>query len=132
MRMRQFIFIKTLAILLLFISYNNTTLGQEYTTSPDKCTVVIVGKKASTDGSVMSTHTCDCGLCDWTWRYRPPADHEPGTTRKIYWFDQFGTTPPSKGLKWDNLEDNFSDIEINEVENTLGYIHGMFGYMNDN
>ena len=43
----------------------------------DGCTVVIVGKKASTDGSIITTHTCDCGVCDWSWRYVPPADHEP-------------------------------------------------------
>ena len=26
---------------------------------PDKCTVITVGKKASADGSVMTSHTCD-------------------------------------------------------------------------
>ena len=75
--------------------------------SRDACTVVIVGKKASTDGSVISTHTCDCGVCDWTWRYVPPKDHEEGDMRKIYWFNQFKTTPPDMGLKWDAIEDNF-------------------------
>jgi dipeptidase len=98
----------------------------------DKCTVVLVGKKASTDGSVISTHTCDCGVCDWTWRYVPPADHEPGTKRKIYWFNQFQTDPPSMGLRWDAIEDNFNGLEIDQVPHTYGYFHGMFGYMNDN
>jgi len=98
----------------------------------DKCTVVLVGKGASTDGSVMSTHTCDCSICDWTWRYVPPADHEEGAMRKIYWFNQFSTTPPEKGLNWDNLDDNFSGLEIPQVKHTYGYLHGMFGYMNDN
>ena len=55
----------------------------------DACTVIMVGKKASVDGSVISTHTCDCGLCDWTWRYVPAADHKPGAKRKIYHFHQF-------------------------------------------
>ncbi len=100
--------------------------------SQDKCTVVIVGKKASTDGSVISTHTCDCGVCDWTWRYVPPADHEPGSKRKIYYFNQFKSDPPSKGLKWDAIEDNFNGLEIPQVSHTYGYLHGAFGYMNDN
>ncbi len=26
---------------------------------PDKCTTIMVGKKASSDGSVMTSHTCD-------------------------------------------------------------------------
>jgi len=98
----------------------------------DACTVVIVGKKASADGSVISTHTCDCGVCDWTWRYVPPKDHAPGTMRKIYWFNQFETKPPEKGLRWDAIEGNFNGLEIPEVPHTYGYLHGAFGYMNDN
>ena len=98
----------------------------------DKCTVVVVGKKASTDGSVISTHTCDCGVCDWTWRYIPAKDHEPGTMRKIYHFEQFRTTPPDQGLHWDMLDDNYTGFDIPEVPHTYGYLHGQFGYMNDN
>ncbi|HEX9974992.1 MAG TPA: C69 family dipeptidase [bacterium] len=98
----------------------------------DACTVVIVGKNASADGSVISTHTCDCGLCDWTWRHIPPRDHEEGAMRKIYWFDQFVTMPPDKGLRWDAIEANFSGLEIPQVRHTYGYLHGAFGYMNDN
>ena len=50
----------------------------------DACTVIIVGKNASVDGSVMTTHTCDCGVCDWTFRRIPAADWPAGSTRKIY------------------------------------------------
>ncbi|MBN2199327.1 MAG: C69 family dipeptidase [Candidatus Aminicenantes bacterium] len=101
---------------------------------PDResCTVIMVGKNASVDGSVISTHTCDCGVCDWTWRYVPPADHEPGAMRRIYWVNQFTTTPPSQGLKWDRAPENFSGLEIPEVPHTYGYLLGAFGYMNDN
>jgi len=98
----------------------------------DHCTVVIVGKKASTDGSVISTHTCDCGVCDWTWRYVHPADHEEGATRKIYHFNQFTTRPPAEGLRWDVLHDNYTGLEIPQAKHTYGYLHGMFGYINDN
>jgi dipeptidase len=98
----------------------------------DHCTVVMVGKKASTDGSVITTHTSDCGFCDWTWRYVPPADHASGAMRKVYYFDQYVTDPPSKGLRWDTIEENFNGLEIPQVSHTYGYLHGMFGYMNDN
>jgi dipeptidase len=98
----------------------------------DQCTVVMVGKKASIDGSVISTHTCDCGLCDWTWRYVPPADHASAATRKIYYFDQFFAEPPNKGLRWDAIDDNFNGLEIPQVSHTYGYLHGAFGYINDN
>jgi dipeptidase len=95
------------------------------------CTVIIVGKDASTDGSVMTTHTCDCGLCDWTWRHVPAADHKPGSTRKIYHVHQYKTWPPSEGLKWDLYKKDFTGLEIPEVPRTYAYHHGMFGYMNE-
>jgi dipeptidase len=96
------------------------------------CTVIIVGKDASVDGSVMTTHTCDCGNCDWTWRYVPSAEHEAGATRMIYHIDQFKTWPPSEGLKWDIFHrDSFTGVEIPQPSRTYAYIHGMFGYMNE-
>ncbi|MDH7511926.1 MAG: C69 family dipeptidase [Clostridiales bacterium] len=97
----------------------------------DACTVIMVGKNASVDGSVMTTHTCDCGLCDWTFRYVPAADHAAGATRKIYHIDQFRTWPPDTGLKWERYKDDFTGLEVPEVAHTFGYIQGAFGYMND-
>jgi len=99
---------------------------------PENCTVIMVGKNASVDGSVISTHTCDCGECDWTWRYVPAADHKPDSKRKIYRIDQFKAFPPSVGLKWEKIKDDFTGLEIPEVSHTYGYMHGAFGYMNDN
>ena len=98
----------------------------------DGCTVIIVGKDASVDGSVMTTHTCDCGHCDWTWRYVPAVEHEPGTKRRIYYIDQYKTWPPSEGLKWDIYQkDSFTEVEIPQPSRTNAYLHGMFGYMNE-
>jgi len=106
-------------------SANNTILSSE------NCTVIMVGKKASADGSTMTTHTADCGICDWTWRYVPAADHKPGSTRKIYRISQMRTWPPQEGLKWDLIKKDFTGLEIPEVPHTYGYMHGVFGYMND-
>ena len=97
----------------------------------DGCTVIIVGKDASTDGSVMTTHTCDCGICDWTFRHVPAADHKPGSTRKIYHISQYKTWPPSEGLKWDLVKKDLAGLEIPQVPHTYAYHHGSFGYMND-
>ncbi len=97
----------------------------------DSCTSILVGKIASADGSVMTTHTCDCGICDWTWRHVPAADHKPGATRKLYHISQYRTWPPSEGLKWDLYKKDYAGIDIPEVPHTYGYHHGMFGYMND-
>lgn len=98
---------------------------------PEGCTSILVGKYASTDGSVMTTHTCDCGMCDWTFRVVPPADYEPGAIRKIYHINQYKTWPPEEGLKWDLYKNDFTGVEIEQPAHTYGYIHGMFGYMND-
>jgi dipeptidase len=97
----------------------------------DGCTVIIVGKDASADGSVMTTHTCDCGVCDWTFRHVPAADHKPGSTRKIYHISQYRTWPPAEGLKWDLYRKDYAGIDIPEVAHTYAYHHGAFGYMND-
>jgi len=105
--------------------------GDEVVLARDGCTSILVGKDASADGSVMTTHTCDCGLCDWTWRHVAAADHKPGSTRKIYHISQYRTWPPSEGLKWDLYKKDSTGLEIPEVPHTYGYHHGMFGYMND-
>ncbi len=97
----------------------------------EACTVVMVGRLASTDGSVMTTHTCDCGSCDWTFRRIPAADHKPGDVRKIYHIGQFDAMSPALGLKWDRVGDNYTGLDIPQPPHTYGYIHGDFGYMND-
>ena len=54
--------------------------GPALAEASEACTVIMVGREASTDGSVMSTHAADCGVCDFTWRHVPAADHQPGST----------------------------------------------------
>jgi dipeptidase len=97
----------------------------------EACTVIMVGREASTDGSVMSTHAADCGVCDFTWRHVPAADHKPGAKRKLYHIDQIRTWPPSEGLKWDMVLKDFTGVEIPQPARTYGYHHSVFGYMND-
>ncbi len=98
---------------------------------PDACTVIMVGKAVSADGSTMTTHTCDCGTCDWTWGHVPAADHKPGAVRKIYHINQYTTWP--EGPKWE-VYDKKGDtgFSIPQVSHTYAYHHGMFGYMNEN
>ena len=91
----------------------------------------MVGNDASADSSVMTTHTADCSICDWTWRHMPAADHEPGTMRKIYHISQIKTWPPDVGLKWDMYKENYTGVEIPQVAHTYAYHHGVFGYMNE-
>ncbi len=41
------------------------------------------------------------------------------------------TWPPSEGLKWDLIKKDYVGVEIPEPAHTYGYMHGVFGYMND-
>jgi dipeptidase len=95
------------------------------------CTVIMVGKDASADMSVITTHTADCGSCDWTWRHVPAADHKPGSMRKIYHISQINTWPPDIGQKWDMYKEDYTGVEIPQVPRTYAYHHGVFGYMNE-
>ncbi len=96
------------------------------------CTSILVGKNASADGSTMTTHTCDCGVCDWTWRHVPAADHDAGSVRRIYHVNQYRTWPPEQGVKWEKYKDDDTGVDIPQVPHTYAYHHGMFGYMNEN
>ncbi|MFW6140159.1 MAG: dipeptidase [Acidobacteriota bacterium] len=96
------------------------------------CTSILVGKDASSDGSTMTTHTCDCGVCDWNFRFVPAADHKEGDVRKIYHINQYKTWPPEQGVKWERYKDDYTELDIPQVTHTYAYIHGMFGYMNEN
>jgi dipeptidase len=131
-------FLITLAVLVLVLAFiprseQNFRADPATGDSPEgACTVIMVGKNASADGSTMATHTADCGTCDWTWRHVPAADHKAGETRKIYHIDQYKTWPPEQGLKWDLYKNDFTGLEIPEVPRTFAYHHGMFGYMNEN
>jgi dipeptidase len=128
-------------MLVLALALARVTVGQktgqtadgfgDWTAAAESCTSILVGKGASTDGSVMTTHTCDCGTCDWTWRHVPAADHKPGSTRRIYHISQYLTWPPSEGLKWDLVKKDYAGFDIPEVPRTHAYHHGMFGYMNE-
>ena len=51
------------------------------------CTSLIVGKKASADGSVMITDAADSHTLYGELYHQPAADHQPGTMRKIVEWD---------------------------------------------
>ena len=49
----------------------------------DCCTSIMVGKKASVDGSVMTSHTCDSWYRTWV-NIVPAADYPNDTVMSIY------------------------------------------------
>ena len=65
--------------------------AQDYTiVDPDdlgyseSCTSIMVGKAASTDGSVITTHSCDGNYRTWL-RIEPSNIYKPGEMEPVYW-----------------------------------------------
>ncbi len=61
-------------------NYEEPQWGSRY---PMSCTSIMVGKKASADGSVMTSHTCDSWYRTWM-QVVPAHDYERDTVTAIY------------------------------------------------
>ena len=76
--------------------------------SDQSCTSIMVGRLASKDGAVITSHTCDGKYRTWSFM-EPAADHEPGALHAL----QKGT-----------LKTAFRGDTTGVV--TLGYIFSLF------
>ena len=85
------------------------------------CTVIAVGKKASTDGSVILSHT-DAGP-DSRIYIVPAARHKPGAQAPVYW----GIQDPSRPLR----DDGEVLGHIPQVARTYAYIHSAYPHLNE-
>ena len=81
---------KTLSIavtaLLLALPTTGNAQNEEFDSdgkTPLSCTSIMVGKKASTDGSVITSHTCDSWYRTWM-RMVPACDHIRSDKTSIY------------------------------------------------
>ena len=88
------------------------------------CTSIMVGRKASVDGSVMTSHTCDSHRDASTVIVVPPMKHAPGEeiqlTRRAD--DDSGTMP-----RYSRQPTG----KIPQVPETYGYISAAYGMMNE-
>jgi len=95
--------------------------------SPQMCTSLLVGKKATVDGSVICTQSADCGNCDIRLEYVPAAVYQPGEMRVVKgWnvYDLLGTkgSPPVR---------SGPTFEIPQVKQTFAYVATTFPFMNE-
>lgn len=89
------------------------------------CTCFGVGKDATVDGSVISSQSADCGMCEMRILFEPAADHEPGDMRILrYW--------PQISGGWE-IEKSIVDspYAIPQVAHTYAYFWSVFGLMNE-
>ncbi|MFA4839369.1 MAG: C69 family dipeptidase [Candidatus Neomarinimicrobiota bacterium] len=91
---------------------------------PDGCTSITVGKKASVDGSVMTSHTCDSHRTRSSIDIVPPQKFKKGSTTMIV-----------KRVDYDSLAmPSYTYIpqgEIPQIESTFGFINTAYPCMND-
>jgi len=69
------------------LSYGQSSFNYEYPDDTDfkeSCTSIMVAKKASTDGSVMTAHTCDSNYRTWV-EITQRKSYKPGDTEPILW-----------------------------------------------
>ncbi|MCQ2271082.1 MAG: C69 family dipeptidase [Bacteroidales bacterium] len=87
------------------------------------CTSIMVGRKASADGSVITSHTCDSKYRTWL-RMEPAADHKDDETHKVYKGSMHTETPNS-------MEGMVLKGEIPEVSHTFAYLNTAYPCMNE-
>ncbi len=87
------------------------------------CTSIMVGKDASTDGSVMTAQTCDGNYRTWL-QIEPRRQNPAGAQRPIYWGKLHTETPSD--LRGMRLKGN-----IPEVAETYRYFNVAYPAMNE-
>jgi dipeptidase len=116
-----------LVIFVLFLIF----LPQSNRNSPDwnwadlepGCTSIMVGRLATTDGSVITCHTCDGNYRTWV-NIVPPAQHSEGEMTKIY------TGKMHTETSWD-LRGITEKGEIPQVTETYAFLNTAYPCMND-
>jgi len=107
------------------------------------CTVFVVGKDASADGSTMVTVEQDKPMLEHRLWMNPAKDHEPGSMRRCpdypqlqRWHDLSGNPidADNVAIAYDRqspLEGTEEVLEIPEVEHTYAYMASVFAVMNE-
>ncbi|MBR3799586.1 MAG: C69 family dipeptidase [Bacteroidales bacterium] len=74
---------KNIFLLALISLLSLCAFGQDEEFIGGNCTSIMVGKKASADGSVITSHTCDGRYRTWM-TIEPAANYKDGATHKVY------------------------------------------------
>jgi hypothetical protein len=98
-----------------------------YRVEADRCTAIIVGRKASVGGP-MTTHTNDCSDCDFRVSKVPARDWPAGSMRPLY---LLRSTYPSqissdRGETWkpENLEGTAEQLQAWTTDGTFTQVTG--------
>lgn len=89
----------------------------------ENCTSIMVGRLASTDGSVMTSHTCDGRYRTWL-EVVPAMKFERDTVHHVYW----GTMQTEEAWDMTNVT---RKGEIPEVKSTYAYLNTAYPCLNE-
>ncbi len=110
------------AILLLLLPAFISAQFIQLTEEEASCTSIMVGKLASTDGSVITSHSCDGNYRTWL-NIVPAAKHPAGATRDIYWGKMHTETP------WDMRRVSIKG-KIPQAAETYSYLNVCYPALN--
>ena len=120
--MKRLSLLASLAFLLLSLNINAQDAESQIFDGAN-CTSIMVGKDASTDGSVMTSHTCDSWYRTWV-RWEKAQKHEKGAVQKIYRGTMHTQNPyDSKGLE--------EVGEIPQADYTYAYLNTAYPCLNE-
>ncbi len=107
--------------LLAALAIGSLLSAQEF--DGQSCTSIMVGRKASTDGSVMTSHTCDGRYRTWA-QIEPAGDHAPGTMHPVF-----------RGTMHTSFRGDTTGVklmgEIPEVAHTYAYLNTAYPCLNE-
>jgi dipeptidase len=89
-----------------------------------KCTSIMAGRLATTDGSVITSHTCDGPYRTWLEVF-PHMKYEKGTAHPVY----SGTLNPRE-TSWD-MRNVIKTGEIPEAEETFAFLNTAYPCLNE-
>lgn len=108
----------------IFISFSIfADVPEEEAVWPDACTSIMVGRLATTDGSVITAHSCDGNYRTWV-RINPPQEYPKGAKAKIY------TGLLHNETSWD-MRRVREKGEIPQVEKTYAFLNTAYPCMNE-
>jgi len=120
------LFLSLLYLIFTFLFIVNTAIAQNIQKEKidvDACTSVMVGRAASTDGSTMTSHSCD-SRTDRTWmNIVPRIKHKSGTMAPVY--------KDPKGTKGPNDPAAVLSVEIPQIAETYSYLNAAYPIMNE-
>ncbi len=123
--MKTISFLKLTLLAILAVSFTTITAQTTYDDPEynESCTSILVGKMASTDGSVMTAHTCDSYYRTWI-DIVPAMKHEEGAKHDVYWGTMHSHTQWSK----ENLVFKGS---IPQAKETYAYLNTAYPSLNE-